>query len=205
MELSDGGRFGIVGAPDRSYSWAELAAVAADPSQLPEGIEPGLAATHDFDGGGNTYPFGAHVTVVEVDAETGRVEVLRHVAVDDCGRIINPMLVEGQQHGGIAQGMAQALFEEVVFDEGGNPLTGTLMSYEFPGAPDLPRFDTSNMETPTPRNPLGAKGIGESGTVGSTPAIQNAVIDALSHLGVRHIEMPLSPERVWRAIREVSG
>jgi carbon-monoxide dehydrogenase large subunit len=194
-----------VGAPDRSLSWPELAAAASDPDRLPEGIEPGLGASHEFDGGGNTFPFGAHVAVVEVDSETGKVRVLRHVAVDDCGRIINPMLVEGQQHGGIAQGMAQALFEEVVFDEGGNPLTGTLMSYEFPSAADLPSFDTSNMVTPSPRNPLGAKGIGESGTVGSTPAMQNAVVDALSHLGVRHIDMPLSPERVWRAIREASA
>jgi carbon-monoxide dehydrogenase large subunit len=205
VELSPDGRIGIVGAPNRSYSWAELATLAADPSQLPEGIEPGLHATHEFDGGGNTYPFGAHVAVVEVDADTGKVEALRHVAVDDCGRIINPMLVEGQQHGGIAQGMAQALFEEVVFDESGTPLTGTLMSYEFPSAADLPSFETSNIETPSPRNPLGAKGIGESGTVGSTPAVQNAVIDAVSHLGVRHIDMPLTPERVWRAIREAAG
>jgi carbon-monoxide dehydrogenase large subunit len=205
VELGDDGRIGIVGAPDRSYSWSELAAVASDPSQLPEGIEPGLSASHEFDGGGNTYPFGAHVAVVEVDSETGQVEVLRYVAVDDCGRIINPMLVEGQQHGGIAQGIAQALFEEVVYDEGGSPLTGSLMSYEMPSAADLPGFETSNTETPTPRNPLGAKGIGESGTVGSTPAIQNAVIDAVSHLGVRHIDMPLSPERVWRAIREGAG
>jgi aerobic carbon-monoxide dehydrogenase large subunit len=205
VALSDDGRIGIVGAPDRSYSWAELATVASDPSRLPEGIEPGLAGSHEFDGGGNTYPFGAHLAVVEVDAETGRVEVLRHVAVDDCGRIINPMLVEGQQHGGIAQGMAQALFEEVVFDEGGNPLTGTFVSYEMPSAADLPSFEASNIETPSPRNPLGAKGIGESGTVGSTPAVQNAVIDALSHLGVRHIDMPLSPERVWRAVREATS
>jgi carbon-monoxide dehydrogenase large subunit len=202
--LSEDGRIGVRGAPDRSYTWAQLARIAADPSQLPEGIEPGLRATHEFDGGGNTYPFGAHVAVVEVDADTGRIEVLRHVAVDDCGRIINPMLVEGQQHGGIAQGMAQALFEEVLFDESGNPLTGTLMSYEFPSAADLPSFETSNIETPSPRNPLGAKGIGESGTVGSTPAVQNAVIDAVSHLGVRHIDMPLSPERVWRAIKEAT-
>jgi carbon-monoxide dehydrogenase large subunit len=204
VELSDEGRIGIVGAPDRSYSWADVATIAADPSRLPEGIEPGLRAEHDFDGGGNTYAFGAHVTVVEVDADTGRVTVLRHVAVDDCGRIINPMLVQGQQHGGIAQGVAQALFEEVVFDESGTPLTGTLMSYQFPSAADLPVFETSNLETPSPRNPLGAKGIGESGTVGSTPAVQNAVIDAVSHLGVRHIDMPLSPERVWRAIREAT-
>jgi carbon-monoxide dehydrogenase large subunit len=203
--LSDEGRIGIVGAPDRSFSWPELAAAASDPDRLPEGMEPGLGASHEFDGGGNTFPFGAHVAVVEVDAETGKVRVLHHVAVDDCGRIINPMLVEGQQHGGIAQGLSQALFEEVVFDEGGNPLTGTLMSYEFPSAADLPSFDTSNMVTPSPRNPLGAKGIGESGTVGSTPAMQNAVVDALSHLGVRHIDMPLSPERVWRAIREATA
>jgi carbon-monoxide dehydrogenase large subunit len=203
--LSDEGRIGIVGVPDRSYSWAELAAVASDGSQLPESIDPGLRGEHEFDGGGNTYPFGAHVTVVEVDSGSGAVRVLRHVAVDDCGRIVNPMLVQGQQHGGIAQGMAQALFEEVVFDENGTPLTGTLMSYEMPSAADLPGFETSNTETPSPRNPLGAKGIGESGTVGSTPAVQNAVIDALSHLGVRHVDMPLSPERVWRAIRDAAG
>jgi carbon-monoxide dehydrogenase large subunit len=138
---------------------------------------------------------------VEVDVETGRVRLVRHVAVDDCGRILNPVLVRGQQHGGIAQGIAQALFEEVLFDEAGNPSTGNLTTYLMPSAADLPSFEASNTETPTDRNPLGAKGIGESGSIGATPAIQNAVVDALAHLGVRHVDLPCTPERVWRAIR----
>ncbi|MGZ4804178.1 MAG: xanthine dehydrogenase family protein molybdopterin-binding subunit, partial [Acidimicrobiia bacterium] len=149
-----------------------------------------------------TFPFGAHVAVVEIDTETGHVELLRHVAVDDCGRILNPMLVAGQQHGGIAQGVAQALWEGVTYDDDGNPLTANLMDYAMPSAAELPSFEASNTETPTPLNPLGAKGIGESGTIGSTPAVQNAVIDGLSHLGVRHIDMPLSSPRVWQAIQD---
>ena len=201
--LSEDGRIGIAGAPDRALPWSELAAAAADPARLPEGMEPGLAARGDFSQSADgTYPFGAHVAVVEVDMETGRTRLLRLVAVDDCGRILNPMLVEGQVHGGLAQGIAQALYEEVLFDEDGNPLTGSLMSYEMPSAAELPSFETAHTETPTPLNPLGAKGIGESATIGSTPAVQNAVIDAVSHLGVRHIDMPLTPERVWRAIRD---
>jgi carbon-monoxide dehydrogenase large subunit len=139
--------------------------------------------------------------VAEVDVETGRARLVRHVAVDDCGRILNPMLVEGQVHGGIAQGVAQALFEEVRYDEEGNCVTGTLASYAMPSAADLPGFETMHTETPTPLNPLGAKGIGESGTIGSTPAVHNAVVDALAHLGVTHVDMPLTPERVWRAIQ----
>ncbi|MGH9068622.1 MAG: xanthine dehydrogenase family protein molybdopterin-binding subunit, partial [Acidimicrobiales bacterium] len=139
---------------------------------------------------------------VEVDTETGRAVPRRHVAVDDCGRILNPLIVTGQQHGGIAQGMAQALWEQVVHDADGNPLTTTLADYAMPSAAELPSFEAANTETPTPLNPLGAKGIGESGTIGSTPAVQNAVIDAVSHLGIRHIDMPCTPERVWRAIRD---
>jgi carbon-monoxide dehydrogenase large subunit len=165
-------------------------------------MEPDLAVALDFDQGDATYPFGAHVAVVEVDLETGRVDLLRHVAVDDCGRIVNPLLVAGQQHGGIAQGIAQALFEGVVYDDSGNPLTSTLVDYAIPSAAELPSFEASNTVTPTPLNPLGAKGIGESGTVGSTPAVQNAVVDGVSYLGVRHIDMPLTPERVWRAIQD---
>jgi aerobic carbon-monoxide dehydrogenase large subunit len=201
--LFDDGRTGIAGAPDRALTWSELAAAAADPESLPEGMEPGLTWNGDFtqpaDG---TYPFGSHVSVAEVDTETGHVRLLRHVAVDDCGRIINPLLVEGQVHGGTAQGIAQALYEEVLYDDDGNPLTGSLMAYEMPSAAELPSFQTAHTVTPTPLNPLGAKGIGESATIGSTPAVQNAVIDAVAHLGVRHIDMPLTPERVWRAIRE---
>ena len=163
-------------------------------------MEPGLEHELDFDGSDATFPFGAHVSVVEVDVETGEVEMLRHVAVDDAGRILNPLLVTGQQHGGIAQGAAQALYEGVAYDDWGNPITSNLADYSVPAASELVSFETSNTETPTFRNPLGAKGIGESGTIGSTPAIHNAVLDALSPYGVRHIDMPLSPMKVWKAV-----
>jgi carbon-monoxide dehydrogenase large subunit len=142
------------------------------------------------------------VSVVEVDTETGRVEPIRHVAVDDCGRILNPMLVDGQVHGGLASGISQALWEHMVYDDDGNPLTSTLAEYGMPSAAELPTFEVAHTETPSPLNPLGAKGIGESATVGSTPAVQNAVVDALSHLGVRHVDMPCTPERVWRTIED---
>jgi aerobic carbon-monoxide dehydrogenase large subunit len=199
----DGG-LQVAGVPSKSVSWADLAVASRDAAQLPEGLDP-AALRHelDFDGQGSTFPFGAHVSVVEVDTETGGVKMLRHIAVDDCGRILNPMLVTGQQHGGIAQGAAQALFEWVQYDEAGNPKSGNLMDYLIPSAAELPFYETSNTQTDSPRNPLGAKGIGESGTIGSTPAIQNAVIDAVSHLGVRHIDMPCSPERIWSAINNV--
>ena len=163
-------------------------------------MEPGLAHELDFDGTDSTFPFGSHISLVEVDTETGEVAMLRHVAVDDCGRILNPLLVTGQQHGGIAQGAAQALYEIVSYDEDGNPITSNLMDYAIPSAAELCSFETSNTETPSPRNPLGAKGIGESGTIGSTPAIHHAVVDAVSHLGVRHIDMPLTAQTVWQAI-----
>jgi aerobic carbon-monoxide dehydrogenase large subunit len=201
VQLFADGRIGVAGAPDTAIGWGELADAAADPSGLPEGMEPGLSSRVDFEMEGNTFPFGTHVSVVEVDTETGAVLPLRHIAVDDCGVILNPMLVDGQVHGGVAQGLAQALFEEFVYDEGANPLTGSLMAYEMPSAPELPTVEIAHTETTTGLNPLGAKGIGEAATVGSTPAVQNAVIDALSHLGVRHIDMPLTPERVWRAIQ----
>ncbi|MCP3855237.1 MAG: xanthine dehydrogenase family protein molybdopterin-binding subunit [Actinomycetia bacterium] len=195
----DGG-LQVAGVPAKALSWAELAAAAKDDGRRPADMEGGLAHELDFDGTDSTFPFGSHIALVEVDTETGAVELLRHVAVDDCGRILNPMLVRGQQHGGIAQGAAQALYEAVKYDDDGNPITGNLMDYAIPSAAELPSFETSNTETPSPRNPLGAKGIGESGTIGSTPAIQNAVVDAVSHLGVKHIEMPLSAMRVWEAI-----
>jgi carbon-monoxide dehydrogenase large subunit len=165
-------------------------------------METGLRAQTDFEMHDSTYPFGVHVAVVEVDTETGKAKLVRHVAVDDCGNRINPMLVEGQIHGGIAQGAAQALFESFVYDELGNPLTVSLADYAMPSATDLPAFVTVPLATATDRNPLGAKGIGEGGTIGAGPAVQNAVIDAVSHLGVRHIDMPVSPQRVWRAIRD---
>jgi aerobic carbon-monoxide dehydrogenase large subunit len=203
VEFSDG-RFSIAGAPDRALTWSEVAAAAADSGRLPEGVEPGLREDTDFDAE-TSFPFGAHVAVAEVDVETGEARLVRIVAVDDCGTIINPMLVEGQQHGGLGQGIAQALFEGVGYDELGNPLNGNLMAYGMPSAADLPSFEAHNTVTPTPINPLGAKGIGESATIGSTPAVQNAVIDAVAHLGVRHIDMPLTPERVWRAIEDAKA
>jgi carbon-monoxide dehydrogenase large subunit len=196
----------VAGVPSKTVSWAELAVASRDASKLPEGLEAGtLRHELDFDGTDSTFPFGAHVSVVEVDTETGQVTMLRHVAVDDCGRILNPLLVAGQQHGGIAQGAAQALFEWMQYDGDGNPITANLTDYAMPAASELCSFETSNTQTDSPRNPLGAKGIGESGTIGSTPAIQNAVVDALSHLGVTHVDMPCTPERVWRAIKAASG
>jgi carbon-monoxide dehydrogenase large subunit len=195
----------VAGVPSKSVTWAELAVASRDPSRLPEGLEAAtLRHELDFDGSNSTFPFGAHVSVVEVDVETGRVTMLRHVAVDDCGRILNPLLVAGQQHGGIAQGAAQALYEWMQYDADGNPVTSNLADYAIPSAAELCTFEVSNTETDSPRNPLGAKGIGESGTIGSTPAIQNAVVDAVSHLGVRHIDMPCTAENVWRAVQAAS-
>jgi carbon-monoxide dehydrogenase large subunit len=158
-----------------------------------------------FDSGAPSFPFGSHVAVVEVDVESGKAVVDRIITVDDAGVVLNPLLAEGQRHGGIAQGIAQALLEEVVYDEDGNPLTATFADYGFPSAAELPSFSLVTMETPTPLNPLGAKGIGEAGTIGATPAVQNAVIDAVSYLGVRHIDMPATPLRVWTAIQATQG
>jgi carbon-monoxide dehydrogenase large subunit len=194
--LSDEGRFEVAGAPGSGVSWAELAQT---------GVEgDALDVEYDFEIEESSYPFGTHVAVVEVDTDTGEARLVRHVAVDDCGVVLNPMLAAGQVHGGIAQGAAQALFEEVVYDETGSPLTSSLGTYGFPSAAELPSYETSHTETPTPRNPLGAKGIGEAGTIGSIPAVQNAVVDALAHLGVRHLDMPATPERVWRAIADAT-
>jgi carbon-monoxide dehydrogenase large subunit len=187
------GRFHVAGTPSVSRSWDELATGAVD--------HGGLRVDRSSAPAGPTFPFGAHVAVVEVDAETGRVRFERIVAVDDAGTIINPLLAEGQRHGGLAQGAAQALLEEVLYDADGNPVTSNLADYAMISATELPSFELVAMETPTPVNELGSKGIGESGTIGSTPAVQSAVVDALAHLGVRHVEMPASPERVWRAIQ----
>ena len=205
ITVYEGVGLGVAGVPANALTWQELALAATEVDRRPPGWEGHLAVELDFNQGDSTYPFGAHIAVVEIDSETGRVELLRIVAVDDCGRIVNPILVRGQQHGGIAQGVAQALYEQVVYDDDGNPLTANLMDYAMPSAAELPSFDASNTETPTPRNPLGAKGIGESATIGSTPAVQNAVVDALSHLGIRHLDMPFTAERVWGAIREAQG
>jgi len=192
IERFAGGGFGVRGVPSASLSWADLAAEAT------------LAVEDEFEQDGQTFPFGCHVAVVEVDVETGDARLIRHVAVDDCGTILNPMLVEGQVHGGVAQGAAQALYEEFVYDAEGNPLTTSLVDYAIPTIGEIPPIETLHIETPSPLNPLGAKGVGESGTIGATPAVQNAVIDAVSHLGVRHIDMPCHPMRVWEAIQAAS-
>lgn len=201
----EAGAFAVRGVPARSLDWGVLARAAVGEHRAAADTGDGLAglAAHlDFDQGATTFPFGAHVCVVEVDSETGRTRVLRHVAVDDCGRVINPALVEGQQHGGMAAGISQALYEEIRYDDDGNLMTSTFAEYAFPSAAEFPSFDAASTETPTPLNPLGAKGIGEAATIGSTPAVQNAVVDALSHLGVRHLDLPCTAERVWRAIVE---
>jgi carbon-monoxide dehydrogenase large subunit len=168
----------------------------------PKGLEPGLEASAFFDPPNFVYPFGAHIAVVEVDAETGAVALQRYVAVDDCGRVINPMIVEGQIHGGIVQGIGQALWEAAVYDDSGQLLTGSMMDYALPKADAFPRFELGMTETPTTVNPLGVKGIGETGTIASTPAVYGAVMDALAPLGVKKVDMPLTPERVWRAIEQ---
>ncbi len=193
------GRFHVAGTPTVDVGWAEVAAKAIEET---EDDVPGLRTEHDFQPGGATFPFGAHIAVVEVDPDLGEVSLVRHVAVDDAGTIVNPMLVDGQVHGGLAQGIAQALIEEFVYDADGNPLTSNFMDYGIPAASELPAFDRVPNVTPTPHNPLGAKGIGESGTIGATPAVQNAVVDALSHLGIRHVDIPTTPERVWRALSQ---
>ena len=186
------GVFHVAGTPAKSTSWGDLAASRAN--------DGGLGYAHRFTSGGATFPFGAHVAVVEVDTETGKVTHLRQIACDDAGTVLNPLLLEGQIHGGIAQGSAQALLEEFVYDVDGNPKTGNLAEYAFISAVEAPQIELVAMATATPRNPLGAKGVGESGTIGSTPAVQSAVVDAVAHLGVRHIDMPTTPERVWQAI-----
>ena len=183
--VHNGVGIGIIGSPATAIPWAELAP---------------LAVEFDFDQGARTYPSGAHVSVVEVDRETGAVRVIRHITVDDCGNVINPMLAQGQQHGGIAQGVAQALWEEMSYAADGQPVTSTLLDYLAPTSQELPSYETHSMVTPTPLNRLGVKGIGEATTIGSTPAVHNAVLDALVPLGVEHLDMPLSPEKIWKAI-----
>ena len=197
--VNDDGKVGVAGVPASALSWSELAAHAAWSDDGPLGAELDVTQSDA------TFPFGSHIAVVDIDMETGYVSLRRLIAVDDAGRILNPMLVNGQQHGGIAQGVAQALWEQFVYDDNGNPLTSTLAEYAMPSAAEFPSFEVSNTETPTPLNSLGAKGIGESGTIGSMPAVHNAVVDALSHLGVRHIDMPCTPERVWQAITNAAA
>ena len=195
---TDAGTVGVAGVPARALDWSALATEAAN-------RDIALKAQVNFEQADGTFPFGTHVSVVEVDMETGEVEMLRHIAVDDAGTVVNELIFEGQQQGGIAQGAAQALYEEVLFDEWGNPQTATLMDYAIPSAAEFSSFEAHHTVTPTPLNPIGAKGIGEAATIGSTPAIQNAVIDAVSHLGIRHLDMPCTPQRVWAAIRDAEA
>ncbi len=198
-----GGKVGVAGVPDSAYSWAELSAVSRDPANLPPGMEPGLAVATTIRQDDATYPFGSHVAVVEVDLATGDVRLVRHVAVDDAGTVVNRMILDGQIHGGIAQAAGQALSEWVRYDDDGYPLTTNLTTYLIPAASTLPSFELDHTVTPTPLNPLGVKGVGEAGTIGGTPAIQNAAIDAVAHLGVTHIDMPITPWRMWQVLREV--
>jgi carbon-monoxide dehydrogenase large subunit len=198
VELHEGS-YQVRGTPDSSLTLAQIAKRAYG-GRLPDDIDNGLEETDFFRPADLIYPFGAHVAVVEVDQETGNVRVRSYVSVDDCGPRISPIIVAGQVHGGLAQGIAQALLEEVVYDESGQLLSGSLMDYALPRADFFPAFTLDQTVTPTPLNPLGVKGIGEAATVGSTPAIANAVIDALSHAGVRHVDIPLRSEKVWRAL-----
>jgi carbon-monoxide dehydrogenase large subunit len=199
-----GGTFSVKGSPDRSLPLAAVAFEAFTAHNLPDGVEPNLEAHVTYDPPNFSWPFGTHMCVVEVDTETGAVQVLTYVAVDDCGNQINPLIVEGQVHGGVVQGMAQALFEEAVYDDDGNLRTSTLAEYLVPAASDVPSITTSHTTTPSPTNALGVKGIGEAGTIGAAPAVINAIVDALSHLGVRNIPMPASPMTVWNAIRSAT-
>ncbi len=198
----DQGRFSVRGSPDRAKTIQEVTLAAYLAWNLPQGVEPSLEASAYYDPSNFTFPFGAHVAAVKVDADTGEIELRRYVAVDDCGRVINPLIVDGQVHGGLVQGIAQALWEGAVYSPDGQLLTGSMMDYAVPRAHMFPTFVTARTETPSPHNPLGVKGVGETGTIASTPAVVNAVLDALRPLGVTHLDMPLTPERIWNAIHK---
>ncbi len=204
LEFADG-TFTVSGTPDKALPLAAIAFAAFTAHNLPDGMEPNLEATVCYDPPNFSWPFGTHMCVVEVDEETGAVDVLKYVAVDDCGVQINPLIVDGQVHGGVVQGLAQALFEEAVYDSDGILKTSTLAEYLVPAASEVPPITTAHTTTPSPTNALGVKGIGEAGTIGAAPAVINAVVDALSHLGVRDVPMPASPERVWQAIQSASA
>jgi len=204
IEVRDG-KFSVKGSPDKAMTLAEVAGEAYIPIDLPEDLEPGLEETSFYDPENFTWPFGAHACVVDVDVETGKVKVVRYVAVDDCGPAINPLLIDGQVHGGIVHTIGQALYEQVVYDAEGQLATGTFVDYALPSAAEIPTFETDRTETPSPVNTLGVKGVGEAGTIGATPAIGNAVIDALRPLGVTFVNLPYTPMRVWQAIQEAKG
>jgi carbon-monoxide dehydrogenase large subunit len=204
----------LLGSDDVSYSGgqvicnktgaakalAEIAGATYRAMKLPPNTEPGLVATHFWEPTNFCFPFGAHIVVTDIDRDTGQVKIRRYVAVDDCGNILNPLLVDGQVHGGVAQGIGQALWEEAVYDDSGQLITGEFMDYTMPRAHMMPWIESEHTITPTNVNPLGVKGVGEAGTIGASPAVVNSVVDALSHLGVRHIDMPLTPEKIWKLI-----
>jgi carbon-monoxide dehydrogenase large subunit len=190
----------VKGAPDRSISITEIAAGAY--MNKPDGEEPGLEAINYYDPPEMTYPFGSYIVIVEIDRETGEVDFEKFVAVDDCGNRINPMIIDGQIHGGLAQGIGTAMMEHVTYDDNGNITGGDFMNYLLPTAMEIPNFETGHTVTPSPHHPIGAKGVGESPTVGSPPAIVNAVVDAMSHAGISHVEMPMTPDVVWEKLNE---
>lgn len=200
LEFADG-KWTVKGT-DKSVGFGDVSLTAYVPHNYPDGEEPGLEFSSFYDPANFTFPFGAHIAVVEIDKETGKVELKRYIAVDDVGNVINPMIVDGQVHGGLAQGIGQALLEGAVYDEAGQLLTGSMLDYTMPRADDFPMFEVDRTVTPCPHNPLGVKGAGETGTIASTPAVVNAVIDALSPMGVKDIRMPMTPERVWKAMHQ---
>jgi carbon-monoxide dehydrogenase large subunit len=201
----EAGTFSVAGSPEQSVTIQNVAMAAYLAADLPEGMEPGLNENYVFDPPNFTFPFGAYICVSEVDTETGKVWIRNWYGVDDCGPVINPVIVDGQRHGGLAQGIAEALYEEAAYDESGTLLTGTMVDYMIPGAPELPEFTLERTVTPSPSNALGVKGVGEAGTIGAPPAVINSIIDALEPFGVKHIDKPALPMRVWKAIQEARG
>ena len=201
----EGGRFSVAGSPEQNVTMQRVAGAAYLADNLPEGMEPVLSEEYFFDPPNFTFPFGAHICVTEVDTETGFVKIRDYFGVDDCGPVINPPIVDGQLHGGIAQGVAQALYEEAVYDEEGNLTTGSMVDYLIPGAPELPNYTLERTVTPSPSNALGVKGVGEAGTIGAPPAVINSIVDALSPYGITHVDMPASPWKVWQAIQDAEG
>jgi carbon-monoxide dehydrogenase large subunit len=197
----DNGTFSVQGSPDKKKTIQEIAFAAYMGGNLPPDVTPMLEENHYYDPPNFVFPFGAHICEVEVDIETGVTRLLRYIAVDDCGPVVNPMIVDGQVHGGLAQGIGQALYEHGIYDDNGQLLSGSMMDYAVPTASELVHFDLARTETPSPHQPLGLKGVGETGTIASTPAVANAVVDALSPLGITHIDIPLTPENVWHAIQ----
>jgi carbon-monoxide dehydrogenase large subunit len=200
-----GDKFTVAGSPDKGMTLAEVSGAAYVPENLPDGMEPGLDETSFYDPENFVFPFGAHACVVDVDPETGNVEIVRYIAVDDCGPAINPMLIDGQVHGGVTHAIGQALFERIHYDEDGQLVTGTFVDYALPSAAEVPSFETDRTETPSPVNSLRVKGVGEAGTIAGSATVTNAVIDALKPLGVTYMNMPLSPMRIWEAIQEAKG